>query len=240
MARAAVAILGGTGPQGRGLALRLARAGCPVVIGSRHAAKAQESAAELVAGSVDASKLGGSGLVAGSDLAITGAGNSEAASAGEVVFVSVPWEAHEPTLRSLTAELRGRVVVDLVNPLQFDRLGPVGLPVEEGSAAEQASAILPDSRLVSGFHHVSARILLDETRGLDTDILVCGDDPAAKAQVLALAELIPGVRAVDAGPLRLSRHLEGMTAVLLSVNRAYRTVTGVHLTGLDTTRAPRG
>jgi len=218
MSREPVAILGGTGPQGRGLALRLARAGCPVVIGSRSAARAEEVAAALAPGS---------------GLELRGAGNAEAATSAEVVLVAVPWDAHEPTLRSLRAELAGRIVVDLVNPIEFDEHGPLGLPVAEGSAAEQAQAILPDAIVVSGFHHVSAKLLLDERGGVDTDIMVCGDDPAAKQRVLALAALLPGVRAIDAGPLRLSRFLEGMTSVLLSINRRYRTTTGIHLTRLD-------
>jgi len=217
-----VAILGGTGPQGRGMALRFARAGVPVVIGSRDASRAQEIAAAL----------GG-----GSDLPISGAGNAAASSSAEVVFVAVPWDAHESTLRSLVSELAGRIVVDLVNPLGFDERGPVGLPVAEGSSAEQAQAILPGSTVVSGFHHVSAKLLLDESGGVDTDILVCGDDRVAKRRVMALADLIPGARAVDAGALRLARFLEGLTSVILSVNRQYRTNAGIHLTNLDLARA---
>jgi predicted dinucleotide-binding enzyme len=91
--------------------------------------------------------------------------------------------------------------------------------------------------VVSGFHHVSAKLLLDESGGVDTDILVCGDDAVAKGRVMAIAELLPGARAVDAGPLRLARFLEGLTSVILSVNRHYRTNTGVHLTNLDLSRA---
>jgi NADPH-dependent F420 reductase len=216
-----VAILGGTGPQGRGLAVRFARAGVPVVIGSRDPARAAETAA---------SSGGEEGL------ALTGAGNAEAASSCETVFVSVPWEAHEPTLRSLVDELSGRIVVDLVNPLTFDGRGPRALPVPEGSAAEQAQAILPSARVVSGFHHVSARLLLDGDAPVETDILVCGDDRAAKDHVMALAELIPGTRALDAGPLRLAAQLEGLTAVILAVNQGYRANAGVRLTNVELSR----
>ena len=209
-----LAILGGTGPQGRGLALRFARAGYPVVIGSRDPAKAEAAAAKLP------------------DL-VSGAGNADAAAAADVVFVAVPWDAHEATLRSLVTELAGRIVVDLVNPMTFDEHGPVGLPVAEGSSAEQARAILTGSIVVSGFHHVSAKLLLDTDGDVDTDIMICGDDQAAKDRVMALAATIPGVRSVDSGPLRLARHLEGMTSVLLSVNRQYKTTTGIRLTRLD-------
>ena len=220
-----VAILGGTGPQGRGLALRLAKAGHTVVIGSRDSARAQEVAESLAPGE---------------DLHLSGAGNAEAASGAEIVVVAVPWDAHEPTLKGLVSELEGRIVVDVVNPITFDALGPVGLPVAEGSAAEQAQALLPGSSVVSGFHHVSAKHLLDESESVDTDVMICGDDRAAKDRAMALAEAIPGVRAVDAGPLRLSRFLEGMTSVLLSINKGYRTTTGVRLTHLDQGRRRDG
>jgi hypothetical protein len=210
-----IAILGGTGPEGRGLALRLARGGTPVVIGSRDGERAASTAAAL-----------------GEGMPLTGAANAAAAAAAEIVLVAVPWDAHEPTLRSLTAELAGKIVVDVVNPLVFDKQGPVGLSVPEGSAAEQARAILPASTIVSGFHHVSANHLLDERHPVDTDVLFCGDDLAAKERIMALGDTIPGVRSVDAGPLRLSRYLEDMTAVLLSVNRRYKTTTGIHLSHL--------
>ncbi|GAC1314670.1 MAG: NADPH-dependent F420 reductase [Acidimicrobiales bacterium] len=216
-----VAILGGTGPQGRGIALRLARAGVPVVIGSRDGARAADAAAEL----------GG-----GPALLLRGAGNAEAAQAATIVFVAVPWPAHHDTLAGLRAELAGKIVVDVVNPLEFDAQGPVALPVAEGSAAQQAQALLPDSVVVAGFHHVSAKTLLDETRGIDEDVMICGDDDAAKLAVIALADLLPGVRGIDAGPLRLSGLTEGLTAVLLSINRRYRTTTGLRLTDLDPAR----
>jgi NADPH-dependent F420 reductase len=166
-----------------------------------------------------------------------GVGNAEAAAHADVVFVAVPWEAHEPTLRALREILAGRVVVDIVNPLQFDKDGPTGITVTEGSAAEQAAVLLPGSTVVSGFHHVSAKLLLDESAGIDTDVLVCGDDPDAKRRVMALADLIPGARALDAGHLRLSRFLEGLTAVILSVNHKYRANAGVYLTNVDPGRA---
>jgi len=220
-----VAILGGTGPQGRGLALRFARAGTPVVIGSRDGARAIQVADDL----------GG-----GAELPVRGAANAEAARAADLVFVTVPWEAHEATLRGLVSELAGRIVVDVVNPMIFDERGPFGVPVAEGSAAEQARAILPASTVVAGFHHVSAKHLLDETGDVATDILVCGDDAAAKARVMALADDLPGARAVDAGPLRLSGWLEGMTAVLLSINREYRTSAGLRLSHLDVSRRRSG
>jgi len=221
MATESVAILGGTGPEGRGLALRWARAGVPVVIGSRDAARASTIATEL--GDGDA-------------LPLSGAANADAARAADIVLVAVPWDGHAATLRALAGDLAGKLVVDIVNPLEFDDRGPVTIPVAEGSAAEQAQSLLPGSTVVGAFHHVSAKHLLDESHPVDTDVLVCGDDRASKDRVMALAARIPGVRGVDAGPLRLARILEDWTSVLLSVNRGYRTNSGVRLTDVDPDR----
>jgi len=216
-----VAILGGTGPEGRGLALRFARAGVPVVVGSRDAARAAE-----IAG----------GLAPGDGLALSGAANPDAASQADIVLVAVPWEGHERTVRDLADVLAGKLVVDIVNPLEFDERGPATIRVPEGSAAEQAAALLPRSTVVAGFHHVSAKHLVDEPHPVDTDVLVCGDDRAAKDRVIALAERIPGVRGIDAGLLRMAHILEDWTSVLLSVNRGYRTSAGIRLTDLDPAR----
>ena len=221
MATESVAILGGTGPEGRGLALRWARAGVPVVIGSRDAARASTIATEL--GDGDA-------------LPLSGAANADAARAADIVLVAVPWDGHAATVRALAGDLAGKLVVDIVNPLEFDDRGPVTIPVAEGSAAEQAQSLLPRSTVVGAFHHVSAKHLLDESHPVDTDVLVCGDDRASKDRVMALAARIPGVRGVDAGPLRLARILEDWTSVLLSVNRGYRTNSGVRLTDVDPDR----
>ena len=221
MATESVAILGGTGPEGRGLALRWARAGVPVVIGSRDAARASTIATEL--GDGDA-------------LPLSGAANADAARAADIVLVAVPWDGHAATVRALAGDLAGKLVVDIVNPLDFDDRGPVTIPVAEGSAAEQAQSLLPGSTVVGAFHHVSAKHLLDESHPVDTDVLVCGDDRASKDRVMALAARIPGVRGVDAGPLRLARILEDWTSVLLSVNRGYRTNSGVRLTDVDPDR----
>ena len=213
-----VAILGGTGPEGKGLAWRWACAGVPVVIGSRDAARAADIAAELAQGR---------------ELPLSGMANAEAARGATIVLVAVPWDGHAATLAALEADLAGKLVVDIVNPLEFDERGPVTIRVEAGSAAEQARDLLPRSTVVAGFHHVSAKHLLDDTHPVDTDVLVCGDDRAAKDRVMALAERIPGVRGVDAGPLRLAHILEDWTTALLAVNRNYRTNAGTRLTEVD-------
>lgn len=205
-------MLGGTGEQGRGLARRFALAGVQVVLGSRDAGRAQ-AAAETLPSSV------------------SGADNAAAARAGDVVVVAVPWEGHRELLESLSGELAGKVVVDCVNPLGFDKQGAYALPVEEGSAAEQASAVLPQSRVVAAFHHVSAVLLLDErVEQVETDVLVLGDDREATDLVQALAGLVPGMRGVYAGRLRNAHQVEALTANLISVNRRYKAHAGVRIT----------
>src|SRR5688500_14715994 len=207
-----VAVLGGTGEQGRGLARRLALAGSRVVLGSRDAARAA-AAAEGLPGDV------------------SGADNAGAAAAGDVVIVAVPWDGHRELLASLADALRGKVVVDCVNPLGFDKQGAFALPVEEGSAAQQAAAVLPESRVVGAFHHVSAVLLLDEqVESVDTDVLVLGDDREATDLVQALAALVPGMRGVYAGRLRNAHQVEALTANLISVNRRYKAHAGVRIT----------
>ena len=171
--------------------------------------------------------LGGSTLPA----RVSGADNAGAARAGDVVVVAVPWDGHRELLVSLADDLRGKVVVDCVNPLGFDKQGAFALPVEEGSAAQQALAVLPDSRVVAAFHHVSAVLLLDESvEAVDTDVLVLGDDREATDLVQALAELIPGMRGVYAGRLRNAHQVEALTANLISVNRRYKAHAGVRIT----------
>jgi len=207
-----VAVLGGTGEQGRGLARRLALAGQRVVLGSRSADRAAEAAAGLP------------GQVSGLD-------NAGAAAAGDVVVVAVPWDGHRDLLVELSAALAGKVVVDCVNPLGFDSRGAYALPVEEGSAAEQAQAVLPGSRVVAAFHHVSAVLLLDEAVDtLDTDVMVLGDDREATDLVQALVALVPGMRGVYAGRLRNAHQVEALTANLISVNRRYKAHAGLRVT----------
>ncbi len=211
-----VAILGGTGPQGRGLARRFAAAGVTVVIGSRSAERAAETAATLV------SATGGS---------VSGVANAEAAAAGDVVVVAVPWEGHGELLGELADALAGRVVVDCVNPLGFDKQGAFALDVAEGSAAEQARALLPGSRVVAAFHHVSAVHLEDpDIAEVDTDVLVLGDDREATDLVQALASVVPGMRGVYGGRLRNARQVEALTANLISINRRYKAHAGLRVT----------
>ena len=219
VANLTVGVLGGTGDQGRGLARRLAAAGNPVLIGSRVAARAAAAAARIAAepGIRD----------------IRGMANEDAARAADVVIVAVPWEGHRDLLTALAGTLAGKVVIDCVNPLGFDSRGAYPLPVAEGSAAEQAAAVLPESSVVGAFHHVSAALLLDpEVPAIDLDVLVLGDDRAATDLVQALAARIAGVRGVYAGRLRNCHQVEALTANLVSVNRRYKAHAGLRITDL--------
>jgi NADPH-dependent F420 reductase len=211
-----IAVLGGTGPQGRGLARRFAQAGLTVVIGSRTEEKGAAAGSELAAAT------GG---------AITGTDNRGAAEAGDVVLVVVPWEGHAELLKELAPALVGKVVVDCVNPLGFDKQGAYALAVEEGSATQQAAAILAESTVVGAFHHLSAVVLVDPAVSSDeSDVLVLGDDRAATDLVQALADTIPGVRGVYAGRQRNAHQVEALTANLISVNRRYKAHAGIRVT----------
>ncbi|MFI6548600.1 NADPH-dependent F420 reductase [Streptomyces prunicolor] len=207
-----VGVLGGTGPQGKGLAYRLAEAGQKVIIGSRAAERAQAAAEELGHG-------------------VEGADNAETARRSDVVIVAVPWDGHGKTLESLREELAGKLVVDCVNPLGFDKKGAYALKPEEGSAAEQAAALLPDSRVAAAFHHLSAVLLMDtEIAEIDTDVMVLGEERADVEIVQALAGRIPGMRGVFAGRLRNAHQVESLVANLISVNRRYKAHAGLRVT----------
>jgi 8-hydroxy-5-deazaflavin:NADPH oxidoreductase len=215
-ARLAVGILGGTGDQGRGLGRRLAAAGNRVMIGSRDAGRAAAAAATL-----------------GSPPQVTGAPNEEVARDADLVIAAMPWEGHADLLKQLAGQLDGKIVVDCVNPMAFDSHGAYPLPVPEGSAAQQAAAVLPGSTVVGAFHHVSSVLLLDaEVTDLGQDVLVLGDDRNATDLVQALAERLPGIRGVYAGRLRNCGQVEALTCNLVSVNRRYKAHAGLRVTDI--------
>jgi NADPH-dependent F420 reductase len=209
-----IGILGGTGDQGRGLARRFALAGHSVVIGSRSAERAAAAASELDAG-----------------LPVRGAQNQDAARSSDVVIVAVPWDGHRATLERLRPDLAGKVVIDCVNPMGFDKQGAYPLAVPEGSAVEQAAAVLLESRVVGAFHHVSAVVLLDpEVAEVELDVLVLGDDREATDLVRALAGRLPGMRGIYAGRLRNAHQVEAFTANLIAINRRYKAHAGIRVT----------
>jgi len=216
-----IALLGGTGRSGPGLALRFSLAGVPVVIGSRERAKGAAAAAEVSA------RVG----AAGGGAAVTGMDNAVAAAAAGTVLITIPYEGQAALLGELAATLAGKLVVSTVVPVQVDRtLGPSHIDVPEGSAAEQAAALLPGARVVAAFHSPSSAILGRSGRPVDSDVLVTGDDAEAKSRVIELAERLPGVRGIDAGPLRYARYSEQLTVLLLSINRIHKAHAGVRIT----------
>ncbi len=217
-----VGVLGGTGAQGRGLALRWAASGLDVVLGSRDSERAEQAAAEL---NEELAAVSGAATV-------RGAGNRDVAAESDVVLAAVPFDAHEKTLADLVDVLDGKIVIDCVNPLGFDKKGPFVLDVDGGSAAEQAQAILPGSHVIGAFHNVSAVILADlSITDVDTDVLVLGEDRDDVAVVTQLADRIPGMRGLYGGRLRIAAQVEALTANLIAINRRYKTHAGIRITG---------
>jgi 8-hydroxy-5-deazaflavin:NADPH oxidoreductase len=218
-----VGILGGTGPQGRGLGVRFAAAGQRVLLGSRDADRAAQVADDV---SRRAQPAAG-----GAEVSVRGGSNADVAGAADLVVVAVPFAGHAATLADLAAPLAGKVVVDCVVPMGFDELGAYVLDVPEGSVTQQAAALLPDSSVVGAFHHVSAVLLEDLSRPtLDGDVLVVGDVREATDLVQALAGRLPGMRGVYAGRLRNAAQVEALTVNLVSVNRRYKAHAGIRVT----------
>jgi 8-hydroxy-5-deazaflavin:NADPH oxidoreductase len=216
--RSKIAVLGGTGKEGSGLALRWANAGHHIFIGSRNRERAQQTAVAINAR-------------IGADRA-EGADNVAAAQKGDVVVLTVPYAAQLPTLDEVKLALAGKILIDVTVPLVPPQVGRVQLP-DGGSAVVKAQAILGAAvRVVSAFQNVSAELLAEIGRAIDCDVLVCGDDREARAQVIALAQ-DAGMRAFHAGPLANSVAAEALTSVLIAINRQYKVKhSGIAITGL--------
>lgn len=218
MSEMTIAVLGGTGKEGSGLAMRWAMKGYKVIVGSREAEKAITRAAEMN------EQLGGDFL--------TGASNPEAASKADLIVLSVPYTAHKPTLEGVKDQLAGKILIDLTVPLQPPKVRTVHLP--EGKAASlEAQALLGESvKVVAAFQNVSAEHLGDPNHVVDCDVLVCGNDAEAKAAVIKLVEAT-GMRGVDAGSLANAIAVEALTPVLLYINKAYNIKgSGIRITGI--------
>jgi NADPH-dependent F420 reductase len=217
-----IPIIGGTGALGAGLALRWARAGAPIVLGSRSAERAEEAAAKLREKAPGAQ--------------IEGMLNEDAAKQGEIVFLTVPFRAQSENLNNLRGALQpGQILVDCTVPLAAAVSGKAtrSLGVWQGSAAQQAQEMVPDGvTVVAALHTIGAPTLADPDAELDEDVLVCGDRKADKARVARLIELIPGLRPVNAGALEMARIVEQLTPMLISVNIRYKAHAGIKLTGL--------
>jgi NADPH-dependent F420 reductase len=218
----AIPIIGGTGALGFGLALRLALAGREVVIGSRSAERATEAAARLREQVPEAR--------------VEGLENGDAVTRGPIVFLTVPFRAQSENLNNLREALsEGQLLVDCTSPLAAAVSGKAtrSLGVWQGSAAQQAQEMVPDGvTVVAALHTIGAPVLGDPDAELDEDVLICGDRKADKARVAELVELIPGLRAVNAGALEMARIVEQLTPLLISVNTRYKTHAGIRITGL--------
>jgi 8-hydroxy-5-deazaflavin:NADPH oxidoreductase len=215
----AIAILGGTGQEGGGLALRFAKAGHRVILGSRSAARAAERATEMNG------RLGGDG--------VSGADNKAAATAADIVVLTVPYAAQRATVEEVREALSGKILIDATVPLVPPKVARVQLP-PGGSAAAAIQALLGDAvRVVSAFQNVSAHHLDDLDHPVDCDVLVCGDDPSARQVVIGLAAEI-GLTAWHAGPIVNSAAAEALTSVMIFINRHYKSPgSGIRITGVS-------
>lgn len=217
--RKTIAVLGGTGNEGPGLAARWAASGVyRVIIGSRRQEKAERVAAELN------KKLGRPLL--------EGMANEDAAAACDIAVLTVPYKAHQPTLESLKASLGGKIFIDVTVPLSPPKVSHVKIPAG-GSAGQEAQAILGDGvRVVSAFQNIGAAHLEDPAHAIECDVLVCGNSKEAKAEAIALAEAA-GMRGIDAGPLQNAVVVEGLTAVLIGINIRHKSRgAGIKITGI--------
>jgi 8-hydroxy-5-deazaflavin:NADPH oxidoreductase len=215
-----VAVLGGTGKEGSGLALRWARSGYRVVIGSREAERAAAKADELN------EELG--------DRVIAGMSNVDAAAQADLVVLSVPYTAHQGILESVKDAVQGKILVDVTVPLLPPNIRTVNVP--EGKAAVlEAQALLGEGvRVVAAFQNISFNHLKNLEHPIDSDVLMCGDDADAKQEVARLVEAIDGMRAIDAGPLANAVAAEALTPVLMYINKRYKSPgAGIRITGLD-------
>jgi len=217
-----IAVLGGTGPAGRGLALRWARAGETIIIGSRHAERAQQAAAAIQ------QKLGGQASISGME-------NGEACAAADILMLTVPFEGQAALLKQLKPAITaGSILIDATVPLAASVGGRASrtLGVWQGSAAQQTAELVPrEVSVVAAFHNLSAE-LLEGDAPLDCDVIVCSDDPDAAQLTRELAAKIPGVRALDGGKLENSRTVEQITALLIGMNLRHKGHAGIRITGL--------
>ncbi len=214
-----LAILGGTGPEGRGLALRLAMAGETPIIGSRDASRGAAAAEELAQSAP--------GVV------IKGTDNSGAAASADVVFLAFPYEGQRPVLEDIGPLLKGKIVVCVIAPMKFERgKGASAVEVEAGSAAQEAQEMLPDSQVVAAFQNASAEELLNPNVTMEGDVVVCSDHADAKKLVMGLADKIKDLRGVDGGGLANAKYVEQITPMLVNINRIYKIHAGIKIVGI--------
>jgi 8-hydroxy-5-deazaflavin:NADPH oxidoreductase len=228
MSNQRIAIIGGTGDQGKGLALRWARAGFEIIIGSRDRERARTASAEMRAALEEASACGAD---------LDGATNVDAAAAASIIVLTIPFAAHISTLKEIREKIQpGALIVDVTVPLEPAVGGKPTriLGVWAGSAAEQCRELAPEgAQVVSAFQNAGAEALARLDHEVECDVIVCGDDREAKQRVRPLVAAIPGCRYVDGGPLANSRTVEAITALLIGFNIRYKTHTGLRITGIE-------
>ena len=214
-----LAFVGGTGPEGLGIAMRMAAAGHEVAIGSRSTERGEEGAAK-VRDAVATAKA-------------TGAANADVVGDADVVFLTFPYSGQQATLEALGSALDGKIVCNVVAPLEFQQgVGAVALNVEGNSALQESMKQLPNARIVSAFQNMSAEELQHLDHPIEADVLVCGRDAEAKAIVIGLANEIKGVRGIDAGGASQSRYVEMLTSLLINLNRKHKTQSSIRIVGL--------
>ena len=229
-----IAIVGGTGPEGTGLALRWARAGEKIIVGSRSADRAAEAAANIskrVTSTGEGARASNSSAVAN----VSGAENAAACAAADIVVLTVPFEAHAETLKKLKSSFRpGQILVDATVPLAASVGGKPTqmLGVWQGSAAQQAAELVPDGVTVVGAFQNTCADCLNGDAPIDCDVIVCSDDKEASRKIRELARKIPGVRAIDGGKLENARIVEEITALLIGMNIRHKGSSGIRITGL--------
>lgn len=215
-----LAFLGGTGPEGKGLALRLALAGESIIIGSRAGDRASAAAAELT------------GMING-HVSIEGTDNLNAAKQAEAIFLTVPYDAQRPLLEQLNETLDGKIVINVIAPMTFERgVGASSVDVQAGSAAQEAQELLPNSFIVSAFQNVSAEELLDQAVNMEGDVIICSNNKEAKELAFDLTNKIPTLRPIDGGGLANSKYVEQITPLLVNINRIYKIHSGIHVVGI--------
>ena len=225
MEKRTIAVIGGTGDQGFGLVLRLAKAGEVIIIGSRSQPKAEEAAKKARE-------------ILGEKANVTGLDNPKAAEAANIIIMSVPFAAHIDMIKSIQQSIKPNTIfIDVVVPLSTAVGGnpTTALSVWEGSAAQQAARILPtNTKVASAFHNVVAESLQDLDNEVECDVIVCGDSQETRKLVMDLAIEIPGVRAIDGGRLENSRTVEQLTALLIGINIRYKVKhSGIRITGIQ-------
>jgi NADPH-dependent F420 reductase len=214
-----LAFVGGTGPEGLGLAMRFAKAGHAVAIGSRSTERGEEGAAKVLEAVPAATATGGA--------------NADVVGDADVVFLTFPYSGQAATLETLSGALAGKVVCNVVAPLEFKQgVGAVAIAVEGNSALQESMAQIPEARVVSAFQNMSAEELQHLDHPIEADVLVCGRDAEAKEIVIGLANEIAGVRGIDAGGPSQSRYVEMLTSLLINLNRKHKTQTAVRIVGL--------